>query len=168
VKVKMSIARKEGRPDYGSDCVGLEIELDVPDTVFSDFALLQVHVLEGYDHIERFVAERLEKLRPEAPARAESPPARPARQEPPAAPERPTAHRNDGGVYQGRPSGPPRSGKELLGWARRHGRDAELISLGRAWRLPPRVLDWEPQDVADVHATMTATDPPRNGNGAAY
>ena len=72
----------------------------------------------------------------------------------------PNRLRNDGGPWRG--AGPPQSGRELLGWAHKHGRDKEVFDLGKAWGFPGRVIDWSADDVADVYATMNI---PANGPG---
>jgi hypothetical protein len=157
----MSIHRKEGRSEFGSDGVGLEIETELPDGAFADFATLAAHCNAAFDQAEQLVAERLLKLReagqPE-PARPEPEPMRPY----------PSAHRLDGRPLTGRPES-PRTARELLGWSRRTGRQDELEALGRRMRLPGRILNWTDDEVADVYGAMTA-EPARNGqrNGAAY
>jgi hypothetical protein len=87
-------------------------------------------------------------------------PARPERPERPERPVDPNRLRNDGGPWRG--AGPPATGRELLGWARKHGQDKEVFDLGKAWNLPGRCLDWSADDVADVYATLNV---PANGRG---
>jgi hypothetical protein len=166
----MHICRKEGRPDYGSDAVGLTIETELPDGAFADFAVMQAHVRAGYDALAALVADRLELLR-----QAGQPAARPepARREPQPArrpePAYPTAHRLDGRPFRGRRN--PETGRELLGWARKQGiSNQDIFALGEELGLPERVLDWAGEDVATVHATLAAGQA-RNGqpaNGRAY
>jgi hypothetical protein len=163
MKLRMSIHRKEGRPDYGSDGVGLELELDVPDGAFSDYDMLSAHVQQGYDACQKLVAERLEDLRQDGRPATPPPPRRP---EPDRQDERyPTAHRNDGKPYRGRPE-TPEDGRQLMGLCRRKGLDRELQDIGRRLRLPNRILDWTPEEVQDAYQALTADS--HRSNGAAY
>jgi hypothetical protein len=176
VKLRIIATRKEGRPDFGSDGVGLELELDLADTMFQDFHLLQAHVSQGQDMLDRLVEERLEAHRQPAPPaeelRSDYVPRREreARQNGDQAPyERPPFNRtNSGKEYRGRPE-VPQDGRQLLGWAKGASKDNDLFRLGAAWRLPRLVVEWSKDDVQAAYHELTAKPGNgRNGNGAAY
>jgi hypothetical protein len=187
MKLRMSICRKEGRPDYGSDAVGMELEAELPDQALSDINLIRATAECAYDQIRKLVDEQLTDLRP---ADRSATPALPDRQN--GRQDRPPAHRdanggtwpqetdqerdrrqygprtNEGKPWRGSPA--PKNSRELLGWSRRTNRQAELEDIGRRMRLPDRILEWTEEEVSDVYQAVTATDPPRNGhyrNGAA-
>jgi hypothetical protein len=140
--IRLSVNRKEGAPNYGSNGASCEVSIDLPE----DFSVEMTTAVANiwYVAITQAVDTQLAKMRAPAPAQPDDQPAEPQRRYP----ER---RRVDGGQWQG--SGPPRTGRELLGWARKH--DVDLSGLAKAWKLPWKVLDWSPEDVQDVYATLS-------------
>jgi hypothetical protein len=143
--IRLAVNRKEGAPNYGSNGASCEVSIDLPE----DFSVEMTTAVANiwYVAITNAVDTQLSKMRQPA----ATPPAEPERQPEPERPRYPERRRNDGGQWQG--SGPPRTGRELLGWARKH--DVDLSGLAKAWRLPWRVMDWSEQDVQDAYNTLS-------------
>ncbi len=167
MNLKLAICKKEGATNYGSNGASAEVSIDL-DPDFSIEMVSQVSAL-WHQALTAAVDSQLARMRTAPPAPQQQPESGyiPRRQrdgqQQPARPERPidpNRLRNDGGPWRG--ADPPQSGRELLGWARKHGRDKEVFDLGKAWNLPGRCLDWSADDVADVYATLNV---PANGRG---
>jgi hypothetical protein len=150
MKLRMSICRKEGRPDYGSDAVGMDLECELPDQALTDVNLVRATAECAYDQLRRLVDEQLAALRP-ADRQAAPPPER--RREP---------DRDRGGR-----STVPEDGRQLLGWAKRNRRDRDVQEIGRQMRLPSRILEWTREECEDVYNVLTEDTHQRNG-AAAY
>jgi hypothetical protein len=77
-------------------------------------------------------------------------------------PERPaqngTAARNGqrqgGGTGQGQRDDPPRTGKQLLGWAYGHGQDDRLKALAKSWDLG-RITEWSDDNVTAAYRELS-------------
>jgi hypothetical protein len=171
MNLKLAICKKEGTTNYGSNGASAEVSIDL-DPDFSIEMIGQVSAL-WHQALTAAVDSQLARMRtvlPSAPQQQPEPDSgyvprrqRDGQQQQPVRPERPidpNRLRNDGGPWRG--AGPPQSGRELLGWARKHGRDKEVFNLGAAWGLPGRCLDWSADDVADVYATLNV---PANERG---
>lgn len=170
MNLKLAICKKEGTTNYGSNGASAEVSIDL-DPDFSIEMIGQVSAL-WHQALTAAVDNQLARMRtvPSAPQQQPEPDSgyiprrqRDGQQQQPVRPERPVDPnrlRNDGGPWRG--AGPPATGRELLGWARKHGRDKEVFDLGKAWGFPGRVIDWSADDVADVYATLNI---PANGPG---
>ncbi|HKM56130.1 MAG TPA: hypothetical protein VJY33_22170 [Isosphaeraceae bacterium] len=170
MNLKLAICKKEGTTNYGSNGASAEVSIDLD----PDFSIEHIGHVSALWHqaLTAAVDSQLARMRtvPTAPQQQPEPDSgyiprrqRDGQQQQPVRPERPidpNRLRNDGGPWRG--AGPPATGRELLGWARKHGRDKEVFDLGKAWNLPGRCLDWSADDVADVYATLNI---PANGRG---
>jgi hypothetical protein len=56
-------------------------------------------------------------------------------------------------------SGPPRTGKALYGWANENNKIPAVLSWGKKHGKPDRILDWSPEDVAEVWGRINAPAP---------
>ena len=163
MNIKLAICKKEGTTNYGSNGASAEVSIELD----PDFSIEHIGHVSALWHqaLTAAVDSQLARMRtlPTAPQQQPEPdsgyiPRRPAPR--PERPVDPNRLRNDGQPWRG--AGPPQSGRELLGWARKHGRDKEVFDLGKAWGFPGRVIDWSADDVADVYATLNI---PANGPG---
>jgi hypothetical protein len=163
MNLKLGVSRKEGTPSYGSNGASAEIEIEL-DPDFSVEMVSQASAL-WHQALTAAVDSQLARMRtaPRPEPRPEpEPPFIPRRQrndQPAPRPERPidpNRLRNDGGPWRG--AGPPATGRELLGWARKHGQDKAVFELGKAWDLPDRVIDWDPRDVSEVYDTLNSAN----------
>ena len=101
MKITVSVHRKAGRPNFGSDGAGCEIELDLPEgTVTEHPETLVAEIRRAYDLAGQAVAEQLAKGQPEPGSDPEREPApqqqkqprpdygrRPSQAQPPSYPE---------------------------------------------------------------------------------
>lgn len=84
----------------------------------------------------------------------------PAALEPPA-PAREAEPRGDGP--------PPITGKDLYRWAKDHDHLADLTRIGKSWNHPPRMLDWNADQVeAALHELHTKERRPANGRASRW
>lgn len=169
MKLTITVNRKCGAPNYGSDGAGAELVLEVPD---NDPAAL--HALGGawYGHLEKLVDAQVVKMQAahQDGGAAHPPAAQPQQQAyvplPPAMPG-PVAGGAPAG-YQAppiapapAPSGPPaggdggrndapRTGKQLLGWANKVGKYDTLMGLAKSWNRG-KVVEWTADDVAHAY-----------------
>lgn len=160
MRLKLCVHRKAGAPNYGSDGAGAELELELSDDLADKpESLVQVSQI-WYAALERAVGLELERMaarRP--PAIAAEPVLSPAGQSipqppqpppPPPQPPQPTNPPQNGWQRNGNRSGgqgdPPRSGRQLLGWANGHGCHEHLMALAKAWNCG-RVVDWSQDNV---------------------
>ncbi len=60
---------------------------------------------------------------------------------------------------------PPRSGKQLLGWANSHGQYESLLALAKAWKIQGRIVDWSQNDVDAAHRELTQPAQPAGNWG---
>lgn len=63
-----------------------------------------------------------------------------------------------------RSDGPPTDGRTLLGWADRHGLRSQVLRFGRARKYPSKVLEWDPEQVADCYHELSSK-PPKGSQG---
>jgi hypothetical protein len=83
---------------------------------------------------------------------------------PPGPTGRPGAAPAGGGEARPDRGDPPRSGKQLLGWANKSGKYGDLMKLAKAWDLG-KVVDWSRDDVSAAHRELTRDDPAPWGGG---
>ena len=65
----------------------------------------------------------------------------------------------------------PETGRELIAWAGDHDMKPRVYQLGKAWKFPAIVLDWQRDDVLAVYHELLnerAKQPPRNGRRNGY
>jgi hypothetical protein len=155
MNLKLAICKKEGTTNYGSNGASAEVSIDLD----PDFSIEMVSQASALWHqaLTAAVDSQLARMRTAPQPQPQPEPDSgyvPRRQrndqngQPAPRPERPidpNRLRNDGGPWRG--AGPPATGRELLGWARKHGQDKAVFELGKSWKLPDRVIDWDPRDV---------------------
>lgn len=138
--LKLSITRKAGAPDYGSDGAGAELEIPLEGQVSPE--QIVSYGQAWYATLELMVDRQLERMQ----AQHSQPRERPAERTPPAvaAPPRQAAPPEPAGQYgppprqaapprngydRGGNSDAPRTGAQLLGWANKHGCYQRLMDI---------------------------------------
>ena len=183
MKLRISVQRKNGAPNYGSDGVGAELEIELSDELARDANAVVQHGAYWDGSLERMVDEQLRRMStqhngnnaaPSAPAPAavghqvhHQPAAIPAPAPvpapvsggapggyPPPAPAPASNNRNDA----------PRNGGQLLGWANKAGKYDELMSLAKSWDRG-RIKDWSADDVAYAYQHLARPTPGPWGGG---
>lgn len=157
MKIRLSVHQKAGAPDFGSDGIGAEMEIDLDQAILATPDAVRDCFRSHYAILKAIVADELAALhRQRTPARSVDPePERPARR-----PE-PSRDRNGDGRESdrnGRSYGDdaPRDGRQLLAWARKNDASDDVMRIGRNWKLPPRVIQWERSEVEDVYRELLA------------
>ena len=190
MQLKVGISRKEGRPGYGSEGAMVEIVLDVAErTVSESPASLVDEIRRAFSLCETAVSEQLARTAPADHHQVEPEPAprdrdrQPSQVRPPSEPEParqpPRRGRYDDqvgpdGADRWQRDGEPKSGRELIAWARKKEERGEspglfkrIVRFGEAQGFPPRVVDWNRDEVYTATAAVrrgTDTDEPaRNG-----
>lgn len=180
MKLTITVNRKCGAPNYGSDGAGAELVLEVPD---NDPAALQAIGGAWYGHLEKLVDAQVVKMQAthQGGGAAPVPPIAPQPQQhayvppmPPAMPG-PVAGGPPAG-YQAPPiapapvpSGPPaggdggrndapRTGKQLLGWANKVGKYDMLMTMAKSWNRG-KVVEWTADDVAHAYQHLARPEP---------
>lgn len=183
MKLTITVNRKCGAPNYGSDGAGAELVLEVPD---DDPAALQQIGGAWYQHLERLVDGQVAHMQQShqgggAVASAAQAQAAPPQQHayvpplPPAMPG-PVAGGAPAG-YQAppiapapAPSGPPaggdggqrndapRTGKQLLGWANKVNKYDMLMQMAKSWNRG-KVVEWTADDVAHAYQHLSRPAP---------
>jgi len=190
MQLKVGISRKEGRPGYGSEGAIVEIMLDVAErTVSESPASLVDEIRRAFALCETAVGEQLARTAPADHHQVE--PARdrdrqPSQARPPSEPEPdrqpPRRGRYDpdegpDGAKRWQHDAEPKSGRELIAWARKKEERGEspglfkrLVRFGESQGYPPRIVDWSRDEVYDATAAVrrgTDTDEPaRNGTAS--
>jgi hypothetical protein len=192
--LKVTYAQKSGRPEFSSESAGVELTLEVSEkTVSESPASLVDEIRRGFELCRAEVLHQLHQVEPApaAPARAGLPsqgraPSTPTpERQPPAGQYNPT-HGPDGAA-RFKTDGFPRSGRELVPWAKKREESGQcqnlwkrLIGFGVASNYPSRVVEWSREEVsAAVHAVLggddqydpepaPATNGFHNGNGRSY
>lgn len=166
MKLRLSIHRKNGTANFGSDGAGAELELELPDDESPDG--VRACVRAHYSILEGAVAEELARLaaRPIAPVVQ----VRDEGRRGDARDDRDDDRRDDrprGPRPNGRPPGrgggsaggggdrPPKTGRELIAWAGDRDLKGRVYELGKAWELPGKVLDWHADDVRSVYDELS-------------
>ena len=121
MNLKLAICKKEGTTNYGSNGASAEVSIELD----PDFSIEHIGHVSALWHqaLTAAVDAQLTRMRTAPPAAVEEPRSDyiPRRQRDGQRPIDPNRLRNDGGPWRG--AGPPATGRELLGWARKHGRD---------------------------------------------
>jgi hypothetical protein len=193
VRVTISVNRKIGQPNYGSEGAGCELTLDLSEqNVSTNPASLIDECRRGYALCEQVVSEQLAQHQVEPPAA----PARdrlPSQARPPSEPEPDRRPPRRGGYDRGhgpdgaarfKTDGFPRTGRELVPWSRKREESGEnpglfkrLVAYGRAVGYPDRMTEWNRDEVnTAVNAVIGEQyddDPEpapagRNGHGNGY
>lgn len=162
-RLKLTVARKTGAPNYGSDGAAAELEIELAADV--DVQQLVDLSTAYYIALERMVDAELARQAagraaagpapgPAAIAPPGPPPRDDARRPPPPSsepPPPPPPPRN--GAPSSRRDDPPRSGKELLGWAYGHGQGEPLKRLAKECDRG-RIVDWGEDLVAWAYGEL--------------
>lgn len=196
MKIVIGVNRKVGMPNYSSDGASCEITLDLSEqSVSANPASLVDEIRRAYSLAEQAVSEQLDR---HAAPGVEQPPARaglPSQARPPSTPQ--VDRQTPAGQYdpqvgpdgsaRWKTDGFPRSGRELVPWAKKREESGQcpnlwkrLIGFGVASNFPSRVVEWSREEVsAAVHAVLggddqyddepaPATNGYHNGNGRSY
>jgi len=178
MKLRLSVSRKGGAPNYGSDGASAEIELTLDD----ELTIQQIADLSvtWYRTLEQAVERQLESMQAKhpGPREIEAPPAAPqpaAAAVAPYEPRRPAPRRpapEPGWDDQPAPppaparngSGrerddPPRNGAQLLGWAYNHGQGDRLKALAKDVKDRGPIKEWDPGMVAWAYAELSRPQP---------
>ena len=148
MKIRLSINQKAGAPDFGSDGVGAEMELDLDQAILQTPDAVRDCFRSHYALLKAIVADELAALH------KQRPPGRPVGPEPEPVDRHPEPARDrNGRTYA---DDAPRDGRQLLAWARKHHADDDVIRIGRKWRLPNRVVEWERSEVENVYRELVA------------
>jgi hypothetical protein len=182
-KISVTVCRKDGRPNYGSEGASCSIERDVDDELLERPALTAEFIRGMYAIAEASVAEKIAsstprpKIQPMTQAEADAPDPVQARvnQPPPAATPAPapSASTPPPGrkTYYGNNDAPPKSGKGLYAWAKDRSAVPWFEDLGRKQAPPLSKLlnDWSPEWVSWAHGQYLSACipavPSANGNG---
>ncbi|WP_206107774.1 hypothetical protein [Paludisphaera rhizosphaerae] len=184
MKLRISVHRKNGAPNYGSDGVGAELELELSDELARDANAVVQHGSYWYGSLERMVDDQLRRMSsqhntpavgvnsnghhsPSAPAPAAIPAPAPIAGGAPAGYQQPPAP-----APAPRPSAPvggerndaPRNGRQLLGWANKVGKYDDLMALAKSWGRG-RINDWSADDVAHAYQHLARPTPQPWGGG---
>lgn len=173
VKLKLCVHRKAGAPNYGSDGAGAELELDIDDDLAGKPGQLVEVSRVWYGALETAVAQELARLQAQHPAPtpvASAPTIEPDRPGPEPTRERrrwnpddlpPPPDRNGGppprrgsGGGGGGGKGPPRDGRQLIGWANGQGLYDALMSLANSANRG-RIVDWDPDMVQWAYTELS-------------
>jgi hypothetical protein len=193
--LKVSYGQKQGRPEYSSEQAGVEITLDVSEkTVSESPASLVDEIRRAFQLCRDEVLHQLDQHQVEHQHQHQpDPPAAPARDRLPSqarAPSEPEPDRPRRGGYEPKqgsdPSskphnGFPRSGRELVPWAKKREESGEfpnlwkrLVGYGVAQDFPGRVVEWSRDEVTEaVRAVLGAQydddpEPAQNGHSNGY
>lgn len=160
MKLKLCVHRKSGAPNYGSDGAGAELELEIDDDLAGKPGQLVEVSRVWYGALETAVAQELARLQAQHPAPTPVA-ADPVRPEPDRSPDReprrgwspedlppppdrgggPPPRRGSGGPGGGG-KGPPKDGRQLIGWANGQGLYDSLMSLAKSANRG-RIVDWD-------------------------
>jgi hypothetical protein len=170
VKVTVSVCRKVGRPNFGSEGASCEITLDVPD---DHPEVLTAQVAWAYATADASVTEQLAKS---AVSHCEPMVTQPAPQ--PARGTWDDRHPNQRREPDSREhDGWPRSGRELYPFARKREESGQcpglikrLVGYGRAVGHPDRIADWNRDQVEQaLRSVLPAYDEaPAGSNGYSH
>ena len=171
IKLNVSVCRKEGRANYGSEGATCSIEIEADASLADNPELLHAKVRSLYRLCDRAVAAQIAGYAdpgPE-PEHAPSPPRRPDRdpgptrdrngrphQSPTPRPASPSSHSHS--HSPSRTSGPPRDGRQLSAVLRKLGEEAgwdvfgHIIRWGRSQEYSGLVKDWGPSETAAAYA----------------
>lgn len=179
MKLRLSVSRKGGAPNYGSDGASAEIELTLDD----ELTIQQIADLSvtWYRTLEQAVERQLESMQskhpgpreieapapaqPAAPAIAPYEPRRPAPRRPapepgwddqPAPLAAPASARNGSAPQR---DDPPRNGSQLLGWAYNHGQGDRLKSLAKDVKDRGPIKEWDAAMVAWAYGELSRREP---------
>lgn len=152
MKIRLCVHQKAGAPDFGSDGIGAEMELDLDQAVLQTPDAVRDCFRSHYALLKAIVADELAGLQKR---RAPGRPAEPERRPEPARADDgyEPARNGDGRRYE---DDAPRDGRQLLAWARKHDASDDVMRIGRNWKLPNRVVAWERSEVEDVYREVLA------------
>jgi hypothetical protein len=174
MKLTVSVSRKIGQPNYGSEgaSCGLEMELDQSSldnpAQLADRIRAAYHVVEGA--IEDQLMRAAEPVRREAPREAPLQPGDPAYDRMHPAPPEPARRPAPAPVQQSQPDRGwlvdaddlPNSGKSFAGWMGKQSEatKAKVKNLITAWKLPGLYKTWDAETVAAVVHDLLIPPPP--------
>ncbi len=193
MKVKISWARTDGRPNYSSVRGAIDLEIELPDNLTENPALFCERVNGLYSLAEAAVDRQIEQSRPEPPAVSDLRPGDPAYDRmhapPPRRPEPMTQReydqgddrypddrrqqpRNGGGNgYRQQGGGaPPTNGRSFCGWLNRQPPEVhdQVKAIVRGWNLDTYYSNWTDQQVREVYQELQQVPAGRSdwgGNG---
>jgi hypothetical protein len=175
MKIRIGANLKSGAPNYGSFGSSAEIELTLDDEITPELAISAMRVWQkAADQVVEEEQARKAARYPQpgqpAPVAAQQPdrlppaaqPREPRRWDPDSLPPKdgyggPPAQRNGAGPPArngSRRDDPPRSGKELIGWANGHQCYDQLMKLAKQANRG-RILDWDADMVAWAFADLS-------------
>jgi hypothetical protein len=154
MKIRLCVHRKEGRPSYGSDGVGLELELELDSSLLNSPGAFGDCIRLHFGMLEREVADELDRLRS---ASEPEPAPEPAR----------TAQNGAGRALTPRDGQPvnrpaervPRSGKQLWAMCADDGRLDELTALADHFGYDRWVANWDGDMIGKVWDALMAPEP---------
>lgn len=183
MRVTVSISRKIGQANFGSEGAMCEVALDLSEqSVSANPASLADEIRRAYALAEQVVGEQLARHQVDVDPRGPRPVIEPDRDRlpsqarPPSAPEPDRQPARQSGGYDpkiGPDGGPrwktdgfPKCGRELVPWARKReesgacpGLFKRLCAFGRAVGYADRVTEWSGSEVsAAVHAVLGGAD----------
>jgi hypothetical protein len=170
MKITVSVSRKIGQPNYGSEGASCEITVDVAEkTVGADPAALVDECRRGYSLAEQVVSEQLHRHQVEQQPAAATVAPPPAAAEPPA---HRNGHSNGKHLSESHPwadpsskphNGRPRSGRELYPWAKRLEESGQcpklvrrLAGYGKGEEFPDRMTEWSREQVDEAIAEVVS------------
>lgn len=159
MKITVTVSRKIGQPNYGSEGAGCEITLETAEkSASANPAALVDEIRRAYALAETAVSEQLayHQVEQQQPAAAEAPAAgsngySQSKSRTTTGKGNPDAHRQYGlGPHNGR----PKNGRELYPWAKRLEESNEfpkltrkLAEYGKGQEFPDRMVDWSREEV---------------------
>ena len=161
ITLTVSVCKKVGTPNYGSNgatCSFGNVELD--DQLLHDPPALAAKIRGWYALAELAVEEEIGRLgNGHAPAPARQPVVAPALPPPVARPSRPPAlpppatEEFDHDQAEDDNDDTPRTGSQLLGWARKQHGDCKtfIITLGRKLKFTGKVVEWNAAQVLEAY-----------------
>jgi hypothetical protein len=187
MKLRLQVNRKAGAPGYGSDGASAELELELdPETSLE--AIVSTIAPAWYKALEQTVGAQIDKMQAAHPALAAPQNPRsaiPDRQSPPPAappldrpippqwdprnrqpqPDSPATRHSPLATVQDYRDQPPRTGKQLLGWAYGHRQAAPLKQLAREIDRGP-INTWSEDLVAWAYQELTRPQPAGQWGGS--
>ena len=162
MKLRISVQRKTGAPNYGSDGVGAELEIELADELARDANAVLQHGAYWYGSLERMVDDQLRRMAGQhngagAPPAAIPAPAPVSGGAPSPATTPPAPARNEPGADDDA----PQNGRQLLAWAGDRGLKPRVYALKDAWGLPDRIVEWGADDALAVYRELAREAPQR-------
>lgn len=161
IKLRVSICRKVGDPNYGSHGAGCDLEAELDSALLSDLDQLRAKIRQAYAICASAVAAELGEG---GPARPAEPPA-PRREREDDRPRERDQRSASPARSSGRPDSPPANGRQLMGWLKK--RDEEYFEraqkIGKAHGYPWKIADWDEDQAADVYHELVRKQPAGSG-----